>query len=42
MKTGIEQMISNAAYNNSLAYGVFSVVLALLTGWLASVVFRKD
>lgn len=42
MKTGIEQMISNAAYNNSLAYGAFSVTLALLTGWLASVVFRKD
>lgn len=42
MKTGIEQMISNAAYNNSLAYGLFSVTLALLTGWLASVVFRKD
>ena len=42
MKTGIEQMISNAAYNHSLAYGAFSVFLALLTGWLASVVFRKD
>jgi len=42
MKTGIEQMISNAAYNNSFAYGAFSVFLAVLTGWLASVVFRKD
>jgi uncharacterized protein (TIGR02186 family) len=42
MKTGIEQMISNAAYNNSLAYGAFSVLLAVLTGWLASIVFRKD
>ena len=42
MKTGIEQMISNAAYNNSLAYGALSVLLAVLTGWLASVVFRRD
>ena len=42
MKTGIEQMISSAAYNDSFAYGAFSVLLALLTGWLASVVFRKD
>lgn len=42
MKTGIEQMISTAAYDHSLAYGAFSVFLAALTGWLASVVFRKD
>jgi uncharacterized protein (TIGR02186 family) len=42
MKTGIEQMISSAAYNHSLAYGAFSVLLAVLTGWLASVVFRRD
>lgn len=42
MKTGIEQMISNAAYDNALPYGLFSVLLAVLTGWLASVVFRKD
>lgn len=42
MKTGLEQMISNAAYNNSLAYGGLSVTLALLTGWLASIVFRRD
>lgn len=42
MKTGLEQMISSAAYNNSLAYGTLSVLLAVLTGWLASVVFRRD
>jgi uncharacterized protein (TIGR02186 family) len=42
MKTGIEQMISNAAYNNSFSYGLLSVMLALLTGWLASVMFRRD
>lgn len=41
MKTGIEQMISNAAYNNSFAYGAFSVFLALITGWLASVLLGR-
>jgi len=41
-KTGIEQMISSAAYDNSLAYGIFAVLLAVLTGWLASLVFRKE
>ncbi|MDR6754921.1 uncharacterized protein (TIGR02186 family) [Mycoplana sp. BE70] len=42
VKTGLEQMISNAAYNRPVSYGVLAVVLALLTGWIASVVFRKD
>lgn len=42
VKTGLEQKISNAAYNNPVSYGVLAVVLALLTGWIASVVFRKD
>ena len=42
MKTGIEQMISSAAYDNAFAYGAFSVLLAVVTGWIASIVFRKD
>lgn len=42
VKTGLEQMISNAAYSHPLSYGVLAVVLALLTGWIASIVFRKD
>ncbi|MDX3926500.1 MAG: TIGR02186 family protein [Shinella sp.] len=42
MKTGVEQMISNAAYDNPLAYGLLSVLLAVVTGWLASIVFRKE
>lgn len=42
MKTGLEQTISNAAYDNSFAYGLFCVLLAVLTGWLASIAFRKD
>lgn len=42
VKTGIEQMISNAAYESPLAYGLFAVLLAVLTGWVASIVFRKE
>lgn len=42
VKTGLEQMISNAAYANPVSYGILAVILAALTGWIASVVFRKD
>jgi uncharacterized protein (TIGR02186 family) len=42
IKTGIEQTITDAAHEQPIAYGMFSVLLALVTGWGASVVFRKD
>lgn len=42
MKTGFEQMILSAAHENALAYAGFSVFLALLTGWIGSVVFQKN
>jgi len=42
IKTGIEQMITDAAHEKPILYGAFSVFLALITGWLASIVFRKD
>lgn len=42
VKTGLEQFIYNFAHVNSLAYGIFAVLLATLTGWLGSVIFRKD
>ncbi|MDQ0456912.1 TIGR02186 family protein [Rhizobium paknamense] len=41
VKTGLEQAITDAAHNQPLLYGAFSVLLALLTGWLASMIFRK-
>jgi uncharacterized protein (TIGR02186 family) len=41
-KTGFEQYTYNLAYKYSLAYGLAAVVLALFTGWLAGVIFRKD
>lgn len=42
IKTGIEQMITDAAHERPISYGVFAVFLALVTGWSASVIFRKD
>ena len=42
VKVGFEQFVANAARNNSLGYGLVTAVMALMTGWFASVVFRKD
>ncbi|MCW2307086.1 TIGR02186 family protein [Rhodobium gokarnense] len=41
-KTGFEQVTYTLAHDYSLAYGIGAVVLALVTGWLAGVIFRKD
>ncbi|MDH5748689.1 MAG: TIGR02186 family protein [Rhodospirillales bacterium] len=40
-KIGAEAVIYSFAHRHSLAYGVFAVLMALVTGWLASVFFRK-
>lgn len=42
VKTGLEQQITDAAHNQPVLYGLFSVFLALLTGWGASLIFRRD
>ena len=42
VKTGLEEAITSAALDQPLLYGMFSVLLAVLTGWTASLVFRKD
>jgi uncharacterized protein (TIGR02186 family) len=42
VKTGLEQTITDAAHQQPLAYGLFSVFVALITGWGASILFRKD
>jgi uncharacterized protein (TIGR02186 family) len=42
VKTGIEQSVTSAAYDESLLYGAVAVGLALLIGWAGSVIFRKD
>jgi len=41
-KFGIEQLITSAARDHSLVYGLTTAMMALLTGWLASMVFRRD
>lgn len=42
VKTGLEQLTYNLAHQHALLYGSLSVLLALVTGWLSSVIFRKD
>ncbi|PDT10929.1 TIGR02186 family protein [Rhizobium sp. J15] len=42
VKTGLEQAITDAAHDQPFVYGLFGVALAAMTGWGASVVFRKD
>lgn len=41
-KVGFEQFVADAARHNGLAYGLFTAMMAMMTGWLASVIFRKD
>ena len=42
VKSGIEQGLADAARDWSLAYGLAVGALALISGWLASVIFRRD
>ena len=42
VKVGFEQFVVTAARDHGLAYGLATAMMALLTGWMASVVFRRD
>lgn len=42
LKAGFEQTVFRYAREQGLLYGIFAVCLAVLTGWLGRVVFRKD
>jgi uncharacterized protein (TIGR02186 family) len=42
VKVGFEQFVAQAARDHGLLYGLATALMALLTGWFASVVFRKD
>lgn len=42
IKTGLEQTITDAAHETPFLYGLFCVFLAVVTGWGASLLFRKD
>jgi uncharacterized protein (TIGR02186 family) len=41
-KAGFEQYVADAARDHGLLYGLATALMALLTGWIASVVFRRD
>jgi uncharacterized protein (TIGR02186 family) len=42
VKIGVEDFVVNAAANHSLVYGLTVASMALFTGWLASIAFRRD
>ena len=42
VKTGFEQQVADLATRWPAVYGLISVVIALLTGWLGGVLFRRD
>jgi uncharacterized protein (TIGR02186 family) len=41
-KVGFEQIVANAARHHGFLYGLGTAGLALMVGWLATVVFRRD
>lgn len=41
-KTGFEQQVYDLAAHRAMIYGLISVVIALMTGWLGGVLFRRD
>lgn len=42
IKVGFEQFIAEAAHQHAVLYGIATVCIALFTGWIASVAFRRD
>ena len=42
MKAGFEQYVAEAARDHGLLYGIFASLMALVIGWIGSVVFRRD
>jgi uncharacterized protein (TIGR02186 family) len=42
VKVGFEQFVVTAARDYGLLYGLATAMMALMTGWLASIAFRRD
>jgi uncharacterized protein (TIGR02186 family) len=42
VKVGFEQFVATAARQDGLFYGMVTAFMALMTGWMASIMFRKD
>jgi uncharacterized protein (TIGR02186 family) len=41
-KAGFEQFVTSSAQTHGVLYGLATAMMAILTGWFASVVFRRD
>ncbi len=39
---GFERFMADAAVNHGLAYGLATTMMAVMTGWFASILFRRD
>ena len=42
IKAGFEQVVAETAHQHPFLYGLITALMALFTGWLASVIFRRD
>jgi uncharacterized protein (TIGR02186 family) len=42
VKVGFEQFVATTARQNGFVYGLVTAAMALMTGWMASIVFRRD
>jgi uncharacterized protein (TIGR02186 family) len=42
IKVGFEQFVATAAQDYGLLYGITTAMMAIMTGWFAAVVFRRD
>ena len=42
VKSGFEQTVYRFSTNHGFSYGILAVALAMVTGWLGRIVFRKD
>jgi uncharacterized protein (TIGR02186 family) len=42
IKVGFEQFVANAARDYGFIYGLAAAMMAMVTGWFAAVVFRRD
>ena len=42
VKVGFEQFVASSARDYGLLYGLATALMAVLTGWFASIVFRRD
>ena len=42
VKVGFEQFVATSARQHGFVYGLITAAMALMTGWMASIVFRRD